>query len=150
VKPLTAWFANVLLENPWRFFKQSFWNENGKKLVSLPNVHFVYEFNQDRYTCAWMVLSPRHGMKSKTCNYDLMTSIYIGHVHNLSLYLLDKYNKWDVERFSRTPGIQFMSESGANKYIHLEPQYITGTSYHFSFQTSARLFYCFRHSIRKT
>ncbi|CAL8097746.1 unnamed protein product [Orchesella dallaii] len=80
----------ALHKNVVEFHKNQFWNGNRQKVSAFvfhPDKSY-FDSQNDRYLCRTMALNGRY-RDSHFCVYDVMTSIYLSEIHNLTTKLYD-------------------------------------------------------------
>ncbi|CAL8136908.1 unnamed protein product [Orchesella dallaii] len=130
----------ILFTNPLDSHKRLFRNGNKRQIRSLVNHNFPHVFNKWRYACSIIVFNPRYRADTVSCSYDIMTSIYIGEVHNLTIELWDNLNARDRQTF-HSNNLQTVGESAVYNNIHWQPV-SEQSRVHFSDTWGFSIIYC--------
>ncbi|CAL8083952.1 unnamed protein product [Orchesella dallaii] len=139
---LSAILLNEVLRNPTEFNKQELWSQRGTEAPAFifSGLWPSFEKNDNTFRdCFVAVLNAKYRI-APFCNYDIMTTIYLEEVHNLTLHLINSLTVFG-ENYT--------------KVIEKSPQFITKTelittvpnsTYGFSFSGhySEQLMYCNR------
>ncbi|CAL8092305.1 unnamed protein product [Orchesella dallaii] len=102
-QPLSKPFMMTLLLDPMKFHKSHFWNGNGRSMIAhTDNVHQLYfeSFPGNPLMCFTLLK-----MMTRTaafCNQELMSTISLEPVHNITIFLLNPHNPADRRPYIRT------------------------------------------------
>ncbi|CAL8116186.1 unnamed protein product [Orchesella dallaii] len=135
-----------IFENPLQFQKSNFWNGNTKKVPAKIHVTWIYFyklFGNNRHLCSVMVANAKSYMYSHYCSYDVLTTLYLAEVHNMTIPLLNAFDPKEVGGVSQTFVYEFIGPSSYQPTGHeLELHQLTGFS--FSYDLAKQLIYCLK------
>ncbi|CAL8137228.1 unnamed protein product [Orchesella dallaii] len=140
----SSFLKEGLLENPSVFHKLHFWNGNQIQIDcgAHPRYPIYFKNYPDRYSCSKMALNAKFN-ESFICTYDILTTIYLAEVHNLSLTIIDPGNPTESIKLKQHFTFQFVIQSANYVGSHNLP-YFYETGFDVSYYQSQQLIYCSR------
>ncbi|CAL8092301.1 unnamed protein product [Orchesella dallaii] len=102
-QPLSKPFMRTLLLDPMKFHKSHFWNGNGRSMIAhTDNVHQLYFEIFPRNPLVCFTLLKMMISLAQFCNQEMMSTISLGPVHNISVFLFNPHNPTDQRPYIRT------------------------------------------------
>jgi len=128
-----------LLASPLNIHKLKFWSGNLKHItvaVHLNHPEYLQKYSNNTYICSEMVMNHKFSDKYM-CLFDIMTTIYLAQVHNLSLNMIDGKGLFIIpNQFTEVIG---PSQNYIDSHL-LFPFKQTGVT--FSYRQSSKIIYC--------
>lgn len=100
-------------------------------------------FGNDRFAC-WKKLLFK-SLKARYCVYDVMSAIYLGYMHNLTVSLLDHRNKTEVDYAKRSFSEQYVLNDKSSELTALKEHQPTPQVLQFLLYYPEQLVYCPEH-----
>ncbi|CAL8116184.1 unnamed protein product [Orchesella dallaii] len=135
-----------IFKNPLQFHKSNFLNGNRVKVPAKIHVTWIYFyelFGNNRHLCSVVVANAKYYMYSHYCSYDVLTTLYLADVHNMTIPLLNIFDPNEGGGVDLTLNSEFIGPSSFEaRENRLFPHQHTGLS--FSNDVAKQSIYCLK------